>query len=272
MILQGAEMTKENNEYMAVFFIVLCGIILCTGCAKKVDVQDKDNQVIVNAGQFHAVMEKGTECSGSYLVVGGCANPGMYFDWMFSLIPMAKAEDMSGKYGDFFQCQNPGSDEAKQSAKNVIFIAADAQVRSKISRLGKIVSSGLFAGKVRRPVIRINAVELKMIKLAAITGSKEDPVEGDIGSTPHFLVKDVEIVKEDYDRSGGQPGAQKTATPQVDPLEISGIMMSSVPCALVGGKTVKTGDKVGDYEVLEIQKFSVKFRDAEGKIVTKEIK
>jgi len=48
--------------------------------------------------------------------------------------------------------------------KNFIIIAADARAKKEINKLGKIINSGTFLGKHHRPVIKINAVELKMLK------------------------------------------------------------------------------------------------------------
>ena len=63
----------------------------------------------------------------------------------------------------------------------------------------------------------------------------------------------------------------KTVDFNKDPLEISGIIMGKVPIAIIGGKSVRVGEKVGSYDIVEIQSDSVKFRDAEGKVFIKKI-
>ena len=54
-------------------------------------------------------------------------------------------------------------------------------------------------------------------------------------------------------------------------LVISGIMISSQPVAVVDGKIVKAGDRVGDYKVLAVEKDAVKFQSADGQIMLKKM-
>jgi hypothetical protein len=63
----------------------------------------------------------------------------------------------------------------------------------------------------------------------------------------------------------------KTNAALKGPLEISGITLGEQPMAIVGDEVVKVGDKVGVYEVQEIQQDSVKLRDADGKIIIKQM-
>lgn len=182
---------------MAIFLLILLSVGLYSCCSKASDIKYNGNQITIDAGQFHVVMEKRAEYSDNYLVVGGSNGSTMYFDAILSLIPMTKAEEMTVEYGDFMQCSNPGAEEAKQAVINFIIIAADAQIKNTINNVINIIETGISSGKPRRPIIKISAAKLNMLKFTTITNSIETPVESDMNSMPHLLVKDIEIIKED---------------------------------------------------------------------------
>ncbi len=190
-------MTK-NNERVAIFLLVLWSIGLCAGCSRPSFITDYGSQISINAGQFRVEMEKGSEYTDNYLVLTGSAESKIYFDGILFLMPMKKVTELASQYGNFFQCSNAGANEAKQSAKNFILIAADKQAKKEINKLGKIINSGMFFVKNRRPVIKISMIELSMLKFAMIINGQETPVENSMKFKQHFLVKGIEILSGDY--------------------------------------------------------------------------
>lgn len=57
-----------------------------------------------------------------------------------------------------------------------------------------------------------------------------------------------------------------------DPLNVTGIVMGGEPIALLESGTVRVGDKVGEYTVAEIGSNLVRFRDTQGRMITRTIK
>ncbi len=183
---------------MAISLLILWNIGLSVGYSQSPDIEDNNSQIIINPGQFHGVFEKGARYSDTYVAFAGSVTPNSYSDGILFLMPLAKAEELASQYGNFMQCRNAGSNEGKQSTKNFIVIAADAQVKNKINKIGEIINSGESTRKPRYPVIKINVVELKLLKLILTMNGQEMPIEQNMGAMQHFLVKDIEIINEDY--------------------------------------------------------------------------
>lgn len=64
---------------------------------------------------------------------------------------------------------------------------------------------------------------------------------------------------------------KRSVPDQEGALVISGIMVSSDPAAVVDGKIVKSGDSVGGYKVLAIEKDAVKFQSPDGQVIRKKM-
>lgn len=61
------------------------------------------------------------------------------------------------------------------------------------------------------------------------------------------------------------------AQQQVFPV-VSGIMYYGDPSVLVDGQVLKTGDEINGFEVVEIRKNSVLFRDGDGKLIEEKVR
>jgi hypothetical protein len=55
-------------------------------------------------------------------------------------------------------------------------------------------------------------------------------------------------------------------------LGVSGIIMGQEPMAIVDGEPLKAGDKLNDYEVLEVKDDSIRLRSPSGEVIVKELK
>lgn len=197
-------MTKNNNTRAALLLLILWNVGLSIGYSQSSGVKDDGNQITINPGQFHVVFEKGTGYSDNYVLFGESSHPYTYFDNILFLMPLAKAEELASQYGDFSQCINAGANMAKQSTKDFIVIAANAQVKKEIDKIGEIINSSISAGKPRHPIVKINMVELKILKLVMIINGQEVSVEQNRGEGMHSLVKDIEIINEDYRMIGNR--------------------------------------------------------------------
>lgn len=195
-------MAKNKNKCVVVLLLILWNMGLSVGCSQSSGIEDNGSQVIINPGQFHGVFEKGVGYSNNYVVFAVSVTPKSYSDGVLFLMPLAKAEELASQYGDFMRCRNAGSNEGKQSTKNFVVIAADTQVKNKINKIGKIINSSESTCKRCYPVIKINVVELKLLKVTLTMNGQEMSIEQDMGARQHFLVKDIEILSVNYKLPG----------------------------------------------------------------------
>lgn len=191
-------MIKNNCKYLAIVLLVAWSIGLRVGYSMAGNITDSASQISVNTGKLHVVMEKGSEYSDSYLVVGGSGGHDSYFDGSYGMIPMAKVSELTKRYGNFLRCNNPGANEGKQSAQSCVFIAADKQAKKQMEALDNIITSGVSKGNPQYPVIKISAVKLRVIKFNMIVNGEEMPIEANMNSMTHLLVKGIEIINNDY--------------------------------------------------------------------------
>jgi hypothetical protein len=129
--------------------------------------------------------------------VNGVETPSTMIYGTLFLLPIAKATELTAKYGDILQCSNAGKEETKASTMAVNLIAANDMVKTQMKRIFELVNSNLDNDLRKIPVIQIESFKLRKISDKVVLDGHEIP-GGIDDPLPIYLVNDVRIVKEDF--------------------------------------------------------------------------
>ena len=111
---------------------------------------------------------------------------GAYYDGWMSYITMKDVEWLTRLYPDFYRCDSPGANLAKDQAKEAKFFAADESI---VKKIGEIRS--LFGTSKTRIVVTISGMEIG-IDEHKYKGIPVDYSRGGKDPDPFILINSLE--------------------------------------------------------------------------------
>ncbi len=163
--------------------------------------EEGGEQFVLQHGPEQVTFIKGERYQEEGVVVGGDAQPPTFYDGTLTLLPMAKARELTLTYGNIRECVNAGKYEAQAAAKEMFLIAANDRVKGEIKSVLGLAIANLHNGNRKIPLIRIDTVRLRKISDVIILGDRKVPAPEDMASAEYYLVNDIQTMEEDFSGS-----------------------------------------------------------------------
>lgn len=167
-------------------YVVLLSFLIFPACASAPVLNGE--QVVIDSGSHHIEGTLQSSSSYQYLMKDEGVSVGTFAgDAFITLFPLAKADKLKAKYGDFFRCDDQGAKQAIRQLETAILVGDDADTQWAIAKaLGLVRQS-------RIPSVSFDASMLN-VKEHIYMGME---VRDNMG-IPIYYVTEFTILQEDY--------------------------------------------------------------------------
>ena len=187
---QGLNIDWSRLRPLIVIILVVGAIVMASRNSfhnVHSDIQVNADEVQINHGKLKITAQAMPESTRTFVINSGSGTE--FNDGMFAAWTMEQANTLKANYGDFTHCNSPGSSAGMNSLNHIIVFAAEDGVRAKLNNLIKV--------SLNEPIVELRVCQLN-IKGQAYNNSRVvwDQSEQEM----YFLVKDVTIIKENYNK------------------------------------------------------------------------
>jgi hypothetical protein len=173
--------------------VIAAAIYAVPRVGKSTVIEQDGGQLSITIGKHRLTASAiSSQITDSFLVVGGWRGGDMYFTTLVSVIPLDTAEHLARTYGNFRRCGSPGAAEGMRSTIPVFLYADNRNVERKLKKVNKL------ANAVKDPVIKMTFVQLDVNDHKIECNGEMMQVTSQ-DNTDAFLVKDIQIIQEEYE-------------------------------------------------------------------------
>jgi len=145
-------------------------------------------QVTIDSGSHHIEGMLQPSNSYQYLMKDEGVSAGTFAgDAFITLLPLAKADKLKTKYGDFFRCDDPGAKQSIRQLETAILVGDDADTQRAIAKALELVRQW------RIPSVSFDAAILSVTKHTYMGMEVHDNT-----GIPIYYVTEFTILQEDY--------------------------------------------------------------------------
>lgn len=177
------------SKWMDFSILTLAAIFLanCTMNSGKSPVMH-EKQVTIDSDGHHLEGLLGETMAYQFLIKDEGVSLGTFAgDAFVTMLPLSVADELRTKYGDFFQCDDPGAQQAIRNMQTAILIAGDDQTKRAITGALSLIRQS------RIPVVEFDGAVLRVQKHTYMGLEVQDK-----SGIPMYYLMDFSILKSDY--------------------------------------------------------------------------